>query len=160
MKMIGIGWANRGMNFLGALFELPPRGFSDEVLFPQTKRQAWTYRKNRLFHRQNVLLHSLHVELVLALVGREELSARSDLGNLRRAFDDDRFVRVLCAYDAVGIRCQVARLARFASCAEQEAPILPQAPHHHGVRQAVGLDGSDPVGMRSLQVLLGPSPRQ
>src|ERR1700676_4112070 len=113
------------MNFQGALFELPTRGFSDEVLFPQTKRQAWTHCKNRLFHRQNILLHSLHVELVLALVGREELSARSDLGNLRRAFDDDRFVRMLCRYDAVAILRQVARLARFASCAEQEAPILP-----------------------------------
>src|SRR6202046_5828366 len=114
------------MNFQGALFELPPRRFSVEVLFPKTKPPAWTYRKNRLFHRQNVLFHSLHVELVLALVGREELSARSDLGNLRRAFDDNRFVRVLCAYDAVGILCQVAHLARFASCAAQEAPILPQ----------------------------------
>src|SRR3984957_4538359 len=114
------------MNFQSALFELPTRRLSDEVLFPQTKRQAWTQRKNRLFQRQNVLFHSLRVELVLALVGREELSARSDLGNLRRAFDDDRFVRVLCAYDAVGIPCQVAHLARFASCAEQEAPILPQ----------------------------------
>src|ERR1700733_3486593 len=122
------------MKLQSALFELPTRGLSHEVLFPQTKRQTWTHCKNRLFHRQNVLLHSLHVELVLALVGREELSARSDLGNLRPAFDNDGFVRVLCAYDAVGILCQVARLARFASCAEQEAPILPQAPYHHGVR--------------------------
>src|ERR1022692_1312785 len=73
-----------------SLVELPARGFSDKVLLPKTKRQAWTNGEDGLLHRQNVLLHSLHVELVLTLVSRQEFAARGDVSNFRRALDDDR----------------------------------------------------------------------
>src|SRR5436305_3579972 len=46
---------------------------------------------------------------------------------------------------ATRILRQVARLAGLAAGAEEKSSILPESPHDHGVRGAVGLDGGDPV---------------
>src|SRR5271170_6332889 len=122
------------MNCLDYITELPACGFADEVLLPQTKHHTRTHRKDRFLHREDVCLHSLHVKLVFALIGRKKLAARGNVGNFGYAFDNDRFMRVFRTHDAFGVLRQVARLARLAAGAEQEPAVLPQAPDHHGVR--------------------------
>ena len=65
---------------------------------------------------------------------------------------------LLGADDAVWIDGEIARLARLAAGAEEQASVLPETPDDHGVRRAVGLDGGDPVVVRFFQALLGPGP--
>jgi hypothetical protein len=143
-----------------ALFEFPARRLTLEMFLPQSKHYTGTHCEDRFLHRQNVILHSFHTELVLALVDRKELPPRGDIGEFRDAFDDDRFVRVFGADHAVVILAQVSRLPRFAAGAEQELSALPKAPDHHAVRGTVWLDRGDPVIVRLLQPLLGPTPSE
>jgi len=143
-----------------ALFEFPARRLTLKVFLPQSKHYAGTYSKDRFLHRQNVVLHPLHAEFVLALIDGKELSTRGDIGYFCDAFDDDCFVRMFGADHAVIILGQIARLPRFAASAEQESSVLPKAPDHHGVRGTVWLDGGDPVVVRLLEALLGPTPSE
>src|SRR5208337_2852267 len=147
------------------LGKLPARGFAHELLLPQTKHNLRTHRQDWLLHREDVLLHALHVELVFSLVDGKEFAPRRYIRNFGDAFYDDRFLRMFRAHDAIFVLCQVASFARFASRAEQETPVLPQAPNHHCVRRNAlrrtnGFDGGDPVVVRFLQSLLSPTPRK
>src|SRR5580700_10547930 len=67
---------------------------------------------------------------------------------------------MLVAKHAVSILCQVAGFARVAAGAEEQAAVLPKSPDDHRVRRAIRLGRGDPVVMRLLQSLLGPSPRE
>ena len=141
-------------------FEFPARRLTLKVFLPQSKHDAGTHCEDRLLHRQNVVFHLFHTELVLALVDGKELPAREDIGDLSDSFPYDRFVRVFGADHAVGVLGQIARLPRFAAGAKQESTVLPKAPDHHGVRGTVWLDGGDPVVVRLFEPLLGPTPSE
>src|SRR5207248_608214 len=76
----------------------------------------------------------------------------------RGPFYDHCFSGILGGDDATLIAGEIAPLARLGSRAEVECALLPESPNHHGVWGTVGLGGGDPVVMRLLQTLLGPSP--
>src|SRR5580658_1119207 len=72
-----------------ALHESPARCFSHEIFLPQAEHHTGTHREDRFLHREDVLLHSRHVELVLALIGEKELAPRGHIGNFGGALDND-----------------------------------------------------------------------
>jgi len=81
------------------------------MLLPQSKYDEGTHCKHWLLHGENVVFHSLHVERVLALVGRKEFAPSSNVGNFGYAFHNDRFLRALCTDDAVRVVGQIESLA-------------------------------------------------
>jgi len=100
------------------LFKLPAGGFALEMLFPQTEDNAWADSKDGFLHRENVIFHRGHVEVVFASVLCQEFAASGDVGDFRGALDDHGFIRVLGAHYAVGILRQVAGFARLAAGTE------------------------------------------
>src|SRR5882672_4795552 len=93
------------------LFNLPASGFSHEMFLPQAEHYTGAYCEDGFLHRENILLHVLHVELVLSLVEGKELAPWLHIGYFRDALHDDRFICMFGTHYAVGVLGQVTRLA-------------------------------------------------
>jgi hypothetical protein len=144
----------------GRLPEFPARRFTLEVLFPKRKDDAGEDGEDWFFHRQDIVFHARHIELVLSLIRPEKFPPGCQVGDLRDALDYNCLARIFCADHAFRVLRKVSRFARLAPCTENKPGFLPEAPDDHRVRCAVRLHGGDPVIMRFLQALLGPGPRQ
>ena len=127
------------------LFKLPTRGLTLEIFFPQPEHDSGPNGEDWFLHGEDVSFHRRHIELVLSLIGWKKFSAGGDISDFCDALDDHGFLRMLGADHAVRILRQVARFARLAASAEQQATVLPQAPHDHGMRRTIRLDGRNPV---------------
>src|ERR1019366_9881767 len=131
-------------------FELPARDPFGKLLFRHGKDHAWSYFKDR---------PHLGIELPSVfrfIVGERLLRNLVVVQLARHALGDHSLFRIFSAYNAIWILLKIAALGTGGAGAEVVSAVEPDAPHHHGVRRAVGPHGCQPVIMRLADPLAGP----
>src|SRR5579872_635960 len=94
----------RSRSVISGWGKVPASGCIEGFFLVEAEGHHWTYRVNRLFQVQDILLHPRHIKFILAFIAPEESPAHLCIRHfLRSSFDDHCLIRVFCAHHAVFI---------------------------------------------------------